>query len=158
MHAKMRIVVSIAFVAAAAALAVMPVGAQSTSQAAAQTLREMRVQMFVRDLENHDYTRLWLHFDAQYLEGRISIMHAADYPLTDDLLDQILCNGALMFDSYSNTFGSVRQIVSVRLASIGESTWGVTQVRFIAALADGRSVGFSLFLKQDTCTFYGPAG
>jgi hypothetical protein len=121
-------------------------------------LLDLRLRMFARDLEYHDYERLWLHLDADYVRQQLVVMDALDAPLTPDLLDRILFNGAVMFEDWNNRITTVAGVDQVRIDTIETTSWGDLSVRFLAVLVDGREVGFSLFVHQDSYTFYGPLG
>lgn len=123
-----------------------------------QELIDLRLRAFVGDLVAHDYDELWLHLDAGYIATQLGVMEAESEPLSEEVLDQLLFNGAVMFDNYKTTFHSVMDISSVRVTDVSETAWGDLEVHFLAILNDGREIGFSLLVNQQTAMVYGAAG
>jgi hypothetical protein len=63
-----------------------------------------------------------------------------------------------MFDDWKDSFHSVTDIRSVGVTGLDETSWGDLEAHFVAILNDGRRIGFSMFLNQQTVSLYGPAG
>ena len=115
-----------------------------------------RLELFCRDLETHDYYRVYAYFDPWYVNEQMSTARSdAPDPAVEPkrAASMILLWSAIMYEGGSTAIKDLDDIVEVRITEI----W-IDQVFFEATLADDRVVAFSLLMDRDTYLLFGALG
>ena len=118
-------------------------------------LLDLKILHFIDDLHLHNYERLFLAFDPQYIEEQRYIMEAYEEGLTPEVFDMLFFNGAVMYEDYDHQISS---LTDIREVVYFEYDGGEEQLRVIVSLSDGREVEFVILVDPTTHLFYGPLG
>jgi hypothetical protein len=110
---------------------------------------------FAEDLETHDYYGILIAFDMGYVVEQLSVLGRYPSPVDEQLVDELLFNGAAMFDIPEYRFESIAEVVRVDSFYLDDLAETVT---FSVELTDDRLVQFSIFVDWLTLGYYGPFG
>jgi len=118
-------------------------------------LAESRAEFFAADLENHDYRRLLTYFPAWFVIMALEMSDGLGRPVEEDIFNNFLFNGAIMYEDYSNTITGIDEIKRVVNYEV---RFFDSEIYFRVELFDGREVVFFLMFDQDTLEFVGAFG
>ena len=114
-----------------------------------------KADRFAEDLIEGDYYALYLAFDSSYSRDQLQFRNAWPGPLTKELMNEFLFNGAFMYADYAKTIRSLDEIEAVTEYFVDDLAESVT---FTVRLVDDSVVVFSIFWNFDTYLFFGAAG
>ena len=84
-----------------------------------------KADRFSEDLVEGDYFALYLAFDANYSRDQLQFRNAWPGPLTRELVNEFLFNGAFMYADYASTMRSLDEIEAVTEYYVDDLAEGV---------------------------------